>query len=63
MAGPDYKLKCMLLFGNKGMPSTELKARKEYMEKVSGGRLAVVATTPLDEAVRWCGVGSFGDER
>lgn len=63
MAGPDYKLKCMVVFGNKGMQLPELNVRKEALEKLSGGRLAVMTAKPPLNATRWCGVGSFGDKR
>jgi hypothetical protein len=63
MAGPDFKLKCMEVFGNEGMGQAELKARKEYLETQSGGRLHVVTATPQVGTPRWCGVESFGNER
>jgi hypothetical protein len=61
MAGPDFKLKCMDLFGNEGMQQAELNARKDQLEKASGGRLSVVTATPPVGSPHWCGVASFGD--
>jgi hypothetical protein len=63
MAGPDFKLKCMVVFGNEGMQQADLNARKDDLGKASSGRLNVVTTSPPVDTPRWCGLKSFRDER
>lgn len=62
MAGADFKLKCLSLFGNAGMQQAELAARAKALQRTSGGRLSVVVGPPPVGTPHWCGVNAFDSD-
>jgi hypothetical protein len=56
MAGPEFQLRCLSLFGNDDMPRDEVARRKESLKQASGGRISVLVSPPPQGSAGWCGI-------